>query len=166
MPVPLMERHRASLRRALATAAVVVPLAFAAGALVVEGWPARRFLLMYVAPFFVAFFVWARIRVDEAARTPAAALAVDAVAVVLGAARFAGPVVPFSGHMLFFAYSGLTTRSTAYRWLALALAAETTWFKLALWRDAASWSLGIAAGVALAAVRTFIHRSTRSASAP
>lgn len=162
-PAALIQRHRDVLRRALAASAVAVPLAFVAGALAVDGWPARRFLLLYVAPFFVAFFAWARIRVDEAARTPAAALALDAAAVVLAAVRFAGPVVPFSGHMLFFAYSALTTRSTAYRWLALALAAGTTWFKLVLWRDAASWSLGIAAGVALAAMRILVHRSTPSA---
>jgi hypothetical protein len=159
-------RHRDTLRTALAAAAVVVPLIVAAGALVVDGWAARRFLLLYVAPFFVAFFAWARIRVDEVARTPGGALAVDAAAVALGAVRFVGPVVPFSGHMLFFAYSALATRATAYRWLALALAAETTWFKLVLWRDAASWSLGLAAGVVLAAVRARLVPSTPSASAP
>lgn len=158
----LVARHRDALRGALALAAVVVPMIFAAGALVVDGWPARRFLLLYVAPFFVAFFLWARIRVDEAARTPVAALAVDAVAVGLGAVRFVGPVVPFSGHMLFFVYSALATRSVAYRWLALALAAETTWFKLVTWRDPASWSLGVAAGLVLAAARALLARSTRS----
>jgi hypothetical protein len=149
------------LRRALGAAAVAVPLLFAAAALGVEGWEARRFLLLYVAPFFVAFFVWARIRLDERRRTGAGALAVDAVAVVLGAVRFAGAPVPFSGHMLFFAYSALTTRSAPYLLLALALAAETTWFKLVLWRDPYSWGLGIAVGAALAAVRILIHRSTR-----
>ena len=112
----MVERHREPLRRALAAAAVAVPLVFAAGALVVEGWAARRFLVLYVAPFFLAFVLWARIRVDEAGRTPPAALAVDAVAVGLGAVRFVGPLVPFSGHMLFFAYSALSTRSAAYRW--------------------------------------------------
>jgi hypothetical protein len=150
-----------SLRRALNMAAVAVPLLFALAALGVDGWPARRFLLLYVAPFFVAFFVWARIRLDEIPRTRAGALAVDVLAVVLGAVRFAGAPVPFRRHMLFFACSALTTRSTAYTLLVLALAAETTWFKLVLWRDFASWVLGIAAGVALASARIIIHRSTR-----
>ncbi len=164
--VAIVERNRETLRRALTVAAVVVPALFAAGALVVDGWPARRFLLLYVAPFFVAFFVWARVRVDEVARTPPGALGVDAGAVVLGAVRFVGPLVPFSGHMLFFTYSVLATRSTPYRLLALVLAVETTWFKLGLWRDPASWGLGIAAGAALAGVRAvLIHRSTRPLSA-
>ncbi|HEX6038862.1 hypothetical protein [Longimicrobium sp.] len=158
----LITRHRASLRRALTVTAVVVPLIFAAGALVVDGWAARRFLLLYAAPFFVAFFAWARIRVDEVERTPAPALAMDAAAVVLGAIRFVGPVVPFSGHMLFFAYSALTTQSATYRWLALVLVAETTWFKLVLWRDFPSWSLGIAAGVGLAVIRILLSRRSTS----
>jgi hypothetical protein len=150
----------------MSAAAVGVPLLFALAALGVDGWPARRFLLLYVAPFFIAFFVWARIRMDELPRTGAGALAVDAFATVLGAVRFAGAPVPFSGHMLFFAYSALTTRSAGYALLVLVLAAETTWFKLVLWRDFASWGLGTAAGVALAAVRIIIHRSTRPSPVP
>jgi hypothetical protein len=157
-------QNRDSLRRALAVAAVAVPMVFAAGALGVDGWAARRFLVLYVAPFFVAFFVWARIRVGEAERTTAGAFALDALAVVLGAVRFAGLPVAFSGHMLFFAYSALTTQSVAYRLLVLALAAETTWFKLVLWRDFASWRLGIAAGVVLASARLLVRRSTPSSS--
>lgn len=145
----------------MTAAAVAVPLLFVMAALMVDGWTARRFLLLYVAPFFVAFFAWARIRLDELGRTGAGARAVDGAAVVLGAARFAGAPVPFSGHMLFFAYSALTTRSAPYRLLVLVLALETTWFKLVLWRDLASWSLGIAAGAVLAAVRILIHRSIR-----
>lgn len=159
-------RNRGSVRRALMVAAVAVPVVFAAGALLVDGWAARRFLLLYVAPFFFAFFVWARIRAAEAERTTTGALALDALAVVLGAVRFAGLPVAFSGHMLFFAYSALTTRSAPYRLLVLALAAEATWFKLVLWRDFASWRLGIAAGVVLAAAHLLVRRSTPSSSLP
>ncbi|HEY0016361.1 MAG TPA: hypothetical protein VGC13_08585 [Longimicrobium sp.] len=155
----LLLRHREPLRRACGGCAVAVPLGFAAGALVVDGWAARRFLLLYVAPFFVALFVWARIRLGRMREDRTAALLVDAAAVALGAVRFAGPFVPFSGHMLFFAYSALTTRSAPYLLLALVLAAETTWFKLVLWRDPYSWGLGIVVGVALAAARILIHRT-------
>jgi hypothetical protein len=58
-----------------------------------------------------------------------------------------GELLPFSGHMLFLAYSGLTTRRTWYRGLALALLVETTVFKLWLWRDVTSWALGLALGL-------------------
>lgn len=156
----LLPRHRAALRRALGVCAAAVPILFAAAALVVDGWAARRFLLLYAAPFFVAFFVWARLWMDRVGRDAPGALAVDAAAVALGAVRFAGPFVPFSGHMLFFTYSALTTRSPGYLLLVLALAAETTWFKLALWRDPRSWGLGIAVGAALAAVRIFLQRAS------
>ncbi|HEX2077941.1 MAG TPA: hypothetical protein VHG08_09535 [Longimicrobium sp.] len=156
----LLLHRRAALRRLAAAGAVAVPLLFVArAALVVEGWPARRFALLYIAPFFVAFFVWARLWLDRVDRDPPRALAVDAAAVLLGAVRMvAVPVVPFSGHMLFYAYSALTTRSVPYLLLALALAAKTTWFKLVLWRDPASWALGIGVGAALAAVRIFLQR--------
>lgn len=157
----LILRHRHPLRRALLVGAATVPVLFAAAALAVDGWPARRFLLLYVAPFFAAFFVWAWMRVERMDGIAPAAQAVDALACVLGALRFAGLPVPFSGHMLFFACAALTTRSMLFLLLVLALAAETTWFKLVLWRDPRSWALGIAAGAALAAVRTFIHRTVR-----
>lgn len=83
----------------------------------------------------------------------------DAVAVVLGAMRFAGLSVPFSGHMLFFVYSALTTRSAPYLMMTVLLIAETTWYKLVTWRDPRSWALGIAAGAALAGARILIHRN-------
>lgn len=140
--------------------AVAVPLLFGVWAAVgVEGWPARRFLLLYMAPFFVAFFAWARLRLDRMDRDPPAALAVDVVAAVLGAVRMmAVPLVPYSGHMLFYAYSAATTRSIPYRLLVFALAAEATWFKLVVWGDPSSWALGIGLGAALAAVRILLQR--------
>jgi len=159
-------RASAGLRRALAIAAIGVPLLCAAAALVVEGGAARRFLLLYVAPFFVAFFAWARIRVGELPRASRTAMAVDGLAVVLGAVRFVGGPVPFSGHMLFFVYSALTTRSVPYLLLVLALAAQATWYKLAVWDDFTSWSLGIAAGALLAGIRILVHRFTRRPSSP
>lgn len=147
-------------------ATIGIPLGFAAGALAMDGWPARRFLLFYVAPFFLAFFPWLRLRMNEWPRTPAGAIWIDGAVVVLGAARFAGAPVPFSGHTLFFAYSALTTRSAAYAVAVAVLAAVTTWFKLALWNDFASWAAGTAVGVAFAAARILIHRPSRTCSAP
>ncbi|HST63389.1 MAG TPA: hypothetical protein VLK84_32055 [Longimicrobium sp.] len=129
---------RDGLRRACAVAAVAVPMAIAAGALAVDGRDAWMFLLLYIAPFFIAFFTWAGIRVGEVDGTSAGAWAVDALAVVLAGVRLGGALVPASGHMLFFAYSALATRSVPYRLLVVALAAETTWFKLVLWGDFAS----------------------------
>ena len=145
--------HRPTLRRALLAAAVAVPVLAGVAAVVVDGWAARRFILFYSAPLFVALFLWIRLRLDEVEHAPPRALAVDAAAVALGFLRFTGGWLPFSGHMLFFTCSALTTRSGAYVALAVALAAETTWFKLALWRDPASWALGIATGAILALAR-------------
>ena len=155
----LIIRQRDPLRRVLLVGAVGIPLLFAAAALGVNG-SARRFLLFYIAPFFVAFFAWAWIRVGRIEGDRPLALAVDGVATVLGAIRFGGLPVPFSGHMLFYAYAALTTRSTRFLLLILALAAEATWYKLVVWRDPRSWALGIATGAALAAARVRINRNS------
>lgn len=156
----LILRHREPLRSALLAGAVGVPLLFAAAALGVQG-SVRRFLLFYIAPFFVAFFAWAYVRVGRMDRDRPAALAVDLVATVLGAVRFTGLLpVPFSGHMQFYAYAGLTVRSTRFLLLIALLAAEATWYKLVVWRDPLSWALGIATGAALAAARILINRTS------
>lgn len=153
-------RHRSRLRRGCALGAVGVPLAFAAGAAMVDGWEAKRFLLLYMAPFFPAFFLWARGRLDEIERQRPAALAVDVVAVVLAATRMTGTWLPFSGHMLFYTYAGLTTRSRALQLRIGGLAAVAAWFKLVVWDDWRSFGPGIATGLALAAVRLLSGRTS------
>ena len=103
---------------------------------------------------FLAAPLWARHRLDGFERRPGAVDAADAGVLALSLARFvAGGVLPFSGHMLFLACTGLTVRAPGYRRLALALLVETTAFKLWLWRDPRSLGLvlGVAAGWAVAA---------------
>jgi hypothetical protein len=157
--------QRARLDRVLLAAAVAVPLLTAAAALVVDGWPARRFLALYTAPFFFSFFVWARLRLRAPEAHTRGALAVDAAAVLAGALRLLSPAVPWSGHMVFYTYSAFTTRSLPYALLMLVLAGSATWFKLVLWDDPWSWGLGIVLGLFLAARRTVVHRA-RPAVAP
>jgi len=153
-------RHRSRLRRGCALGAAGVPLAFAAATVMVDGWEAKRFLLLYMAPFFPAFFLWARHWVDQIEQQPPAVLAVDVVAVILAATRMMGTWLPVSGHMLFYTYAGLTTGSRALRVLIGALAAVAAWFKLVLWGDWRSFVLGIAAGLALAALRLLAGRAS------
>ena len=84
--------------------------------------------------------------------------------VQLAFARFVvGTVLPFSGHMLFLTYTVLTIgRVRWYRRLAVVLLVETTIFKLWLWRDPYSWSIGLGLGAVAAAVAL---RTSRVASA-
>ena len=156
----LLVRHRSRLRRGCALAAVELPLAVAAAALVVDGWEAKRFLLFYMAPFFPAFFLWARHWLAGIETQRPTALVVDAVAVVLAAARMAGTWLPVSGHMLFYAYAGVTTRSRTLGVLIGVLTVIAAWFKLVLWGDGRSFWLGFAAGLALAAVRLLAGRTS------
>ena len=146
----LVVRRRAALDRAALVACVAVPLAIAAAALVADNWRARRFLLAYVAPFFVAFPLWFRTRM--ARPWGGREMAVDGAVSLLGAVRMTGSFLPFSGHTLFYLYSLLTTRTAWYRVLAALLLIETAYFKLLLWSDPRSFTLGIVLALAFAAL--------------
>ncbi len=146
----LVVRRRAALDRAALAASITLPLAFAAAALVVDDWRARRFLVAYVAPFFVAFPLWVRTRL--ARPWGGREMAVDGAVSLLGALRFVGSFLPFSGHTLFFVYSLLTTRPAWYRVLALLLLAGTAYFKLSVWSDPRSFTMGIVLALAFAAL--------------
>jgi hypothetical protein len=147
------------VRRALLVIAVVFPvLALLAAVLVrmhvvdlgARTGAASTFLVLYAAPLFLAAPVWLRERVDVARRS----LPLDLAVTVLALARFVlgSAVLPFSGHMLFLTYSLLAGPVSArYRWLAMALLAETTYSKLWIWRDPRSWALGLVLGLAAAA---------------
>ena len=90
-------------------------------------------------------------------------MALDVLVFVLAAARFGvGERLPFSGHMLFLTYTILTTRDRPYRWLALGLLVETTLFKLGLWSDPRSWSIGLLVGAIAALVALVLERGERS----
>jgi hypothetical protein len=143
------------VRRALRWSAILFPCAAVVAALFVHGWPAQRFLLFYVAPLFLAAPLWAELRIGESGFALTRRSLMDGAITVAAFLRFVlGTILPFSGHMLFLTYTGITTPQRWYRWLALALIVETTAFKLWLWRDRYSWSLGLLIGiVAAAAIR-------------
>jgi hypothetical protein len=111
-------------------------------------------MALYVAPLFLAAPLWARQRLDMLEHLTARALVADVLVTSLAFARFvAGERLPFSGHMLFLAYTLLTPGLASwYRLLAVVLLVETTVFKLWLWSDATSWALGLVLGVGAAAV--------------
>lgn len=78
----LIIEHRPRVRRALLVAAVAVPLLFATGTLVVDGWAARRFLLLIVA--LTAEATWYKLVVWRDPRSWALGIAAGAA---LAAAR-------------------------------------------------------------------------------
>jgi hypothetical protein len=139
-------------KRFLLWSAALLPSAAIVAALFVDGWPARRFLILYAAPLFLAAPLWLRVRIAENGFAPNRQALVDGAVLAFSFLRFVlGELLPFSGHMLFLSYSGLTIRRSSYRWIALVLVAETTVFKLWIWRDPRSWSLGLAMGILAAA---------------
>lgn len=144
--VRYFKRVKFSIRSLARFAAVSAPVAVIALSLFVQDWPARRFLAFYVAPLLLVFFAWLWLRLGETSHSKTV-LILDAIVVGVASLRFFTGAIPLSGHMLFLSYSGLTQRASWYRILALAIAIETTVFKLWIWRDVTSWSIGTVAGV-------------------
>jgi hypothetical protein len=151
-------RHRPWIGRVLPWAAVGLTVAAVLAGFLVEAGAARRFVVFYVAPMMFALPLWARIRLETLETEPPGRLALDGTVVTLAIIRTLTGALPFSGHMLFLVYTLFTTPRRGYRWLALALIAETTAFKLAVWGDVWSWSLGLAGGLACAGVHAWLGR--------
>ena len=105
-----------------------------------------------------------RRRLAHVGERPNAADRVDVLAFAAGAARSGGGwgVLPYSGHALFLTYVLLTGPGRGFRTVAVMLLVTTTWFKLALWNDPYSWSLGITIGVMLAAIRGYAAARAKS----
>jgi hypothetical protein len=123
-------------------------------------WPAQRFLLFYVAPVIGYAAAWARGRLAALDRDPPGLLALDAVAFVAGGLRAGGGwgVLPYSGHVLFLTFAAFTSGERSLRLMAIGLLLVTSGFKLALWHDWRSWSLGLAGGLALGLARRLLER--------
>ncbi|MEO5816279.1 MAG: hypothetical protein ABIT20_13470 [Gemmatimonadaceae bacterium] len=118
-----------------------------------------RFLALYVAPMFLAAPLWLRHRLVGFDQRSAVMHTIDAVVLALAVARFGfGEMLPFSGHMLFLTYTAITVNAAGYRWLAVVLLIETTIFKLILWRDPASWSVGLGLGAAAGIIAMMMQR--------
>jgi hypothetical protein len=130
-----------------------------------DDWPAQRFLLVYFAPLLAYGARWIRDRLAHIDHVAPTLLATDAFAFAAGALRAAGGwgVLPYSGHMLFLSYAAAAPGPRSLRLVALGLIAMTSWFKLVLWHDVRSWSLGLAIGLTLAGLRLLL---ARQASAP
>jgi hypothetical protein len=155
--VRFVHDRRALLSHWLFGASVVAPvLGFVAGAWAYAetgSWGSVRFFVLYAAPLFLAAPLWMRSRVCVIAQLSNFALVMDVVVFVASVARFAAAeIFPFSGHMLFLTYTLLTARARWYAWLAVALIAETSFFKLVLWRDQRSWMIGLVLGAVIGAL--------------
>jgi hypothetical protein len=150
-----------TVRRALLWCAVIFPLGAIGATLFVEDWPARRFLLFYLAPLFAIGPLWVRLRLGDTSRRFDLIAGIDAAVFVFSVARFlSGTLLPFSGHMLFLTYSAIVTNRPSYRIIALLLLCVTTWFKLALWRDQASWGIGLVLGFILGVAALLLERES------
>src|SRR5512135_2793940 len=99
------------LRQWLLACAVLFPALGLSIALVMPEWRSARYVALYLAPLFAIAPLWVRIRLAESGGALGYHEALDGVVLLLSFARFVlgASVLPFSGHMLFLTYSGLTT---------------------------------------------------------
>jgi hypothetical protein len=144
------DRLRPYLLKALWLAGIAGPLLAVVLAYQLNDWPARRFLLLYLAPLTIAVAWWLALRLKHLESSTQASRLLDICVLATAATRLAGAALPVSGHMLWLTYAWLTTRDTPFRLLATVLLVETTVFKLGIWSDLKSWALGGAIGVVLA----------------
>ncbi len=160
LPIPITDmliRYQLVLRHVLLFIGVVVTLPVLVAGVQVEDSPTRRMLLLYIAPLWFQAFLWLRARVAEPVLWKPSALATDVLVLGLSALRMIPlPLFSYSGHMLFLVYTAFTTREQLYRYAAGVLLIETTVFKLWLWNDWASWSIGIALGL----IGAGVHRAS------
>lgn len=152
--------RRTTLDRWLAWASPALAAACVAVALFVDTWALRWFWIVYVATILAAVPFWVRLRLAMLERIPTAARVLDAAVFLTAFLRFVEiGGVPASGHTLFLTHAFVTVRDLRWRVIALALLAMTTWFKLALWHDPRSWSVGIAAGLATGVLGRIAERT-------
>lgn len=107
---------------------------------------------VYFAPAIGAFFLSISYRLLETKRYGLVRAFTDGLVILLCSLRATAPLVPMSGHMLFFVYAGLTIRSRLFRIIIALLIIQTSLIKLMIWRDYLSWSFGVLSGVPLAVV--------------
>ena len=162
--IDFVNSHHRTIDRVLVFAGVILPAGAVAIAVILYrgDWPTQRFLIIYMAPLFAFGAGWARRRLRILPSLPPTVVALDAVAFVAGGLRAGGGwgLLPYSGHMLFLIFVVFGVHQGRFRWSALALAAMTTWFKLVVWHDWQTWTLGLLAGVALATVQHIVNRTT------
>lgn len=118
----------------------------------------RDYFLYYNVPIAAPFAGFVAERAMGWRRTRG--LLVDAGVVTLALARVFVAVPACSGHALFCAYAGLSTRSATVRALGLSVLAEVAFIKVVLWRDFTT----LAGGLVVAGVASLLYSSARSAS--
>ena len=147
------------LRRALLAAAIILPITVTIAGLFSPHPRGPLFIALYIAPLVLVGPLWLRIRLTERPLALSPIWGLDALVMLLGALRAIGATwLPFSGHTLFLTYSALITRHMGYRVAAALLFAETTVFKLWVWRDPFTWASGIVTGLVLGMVALRLQR--------
>ena len=93
-------------------------------------------------------------------------LLIDVVAVGVAGSRMVVMPLPFSGHLTLLTYAILASEMRSLRWIAVGLWIHATIFKLAVWHDPLTWSLGIGIGFLLYRCRRHVTPQKQSGTGP
>lgn len=147
LDTPFVHKSRPYVRACAFLVALVISPLFAFSYSVEGDWNATLERLHYVAPPFFFVPLLLSVRLGKAGPPRAEGLLLDAAIVLLAASRMWISAIPFSGHMLLFTYAALTERTWWHRAIIALFIVHTTWFKLIVWGDFLTWSVGIAGGL-------------------
>src|SRR5215831_11569603 len=121
--------HRGRLQKMTLFATGMLPLAVIIVGFLFDDWKARRYLFFYVAPLLSVVSLWGWYRLGNVNHINPTCLTIDGIVIALAGLRFLSGALPYSGHMLFLAYSGIVEPSFFYRSVALIVLIETSYFK-------------------------------------
>jgi hypothetical protein len=116
------------------------------------------YVAIYFAPAIGGFLLWIHFRLRQTQHYGFTQGFVDGLVILLCSLRMTAPLVPMSGHMLFFVYAGITIPSRIFRSIMAVLIIQTSIIKLLAWGDYWSWFLGSLSGVALGAMFVVARR--------
>lgn len=118
------------------------------------------FFIVYLSPLPPTGALWLRLRFRTLDRLTDQEILLDLSTFGLAALRSAGGwgIIPYSGHMVFLTYSILRTPQLGYRLLAAALLLMTTAYKFRISHDISGWVVGLALGMGLAGLASWLRR--------
>lgn len=111
-------------------------------ALLYDAADVARDTIIYSVPMVFLFFVWVWARLEDDGAYHVELVLIDFVVLLLTGLRAIGYMY-HSGHVLFLAYTFVTTKSKTYRVFALPMIAVTAYYKFVEWGDVVTPALGL-----------------------
>ncbi len=134
-------------------AAIVLPGFALYREYIYDDWANRIDQIRYFLPMTIITPLWIYCRLNEVRHITFTQILLDLSALLIAMSRMVVAFIPFSGHMVFLAYTFMSTKSNWYRVFAMMLLLDTTYFKWIVWGSFLNWGFGLAIAITLAKLR-------------